>query len=255
MTSVIDMVAGIKKTHIEYVKDVKRVHGNTITVIGRYVNDGVKIKHRCSARHTYVVRPNHVLRGVGCEYCARVQRGRKRRKSHSTYVAQVQSIHRGAIIVIGTYVGAGRKIEHQCSACDHVWMVTPDNVVNSSKTGCPKCQPGTKYSNKAIRWLRREAQLRKIRIRHAGNWGEYTLPGTRITVDGYHKPTNTVFEFHGDCFHGNPKVFTPRQKCHPFSNKTAGRLYKETKARERKIRALGYTLITVWESDYDRTLR
>ena len=77
----------------------------------------------------------------------------------------------------------------------------------------------------------------------------------RQQVDGFHKPTNTIFEFHGDCFHGNPKRYTPRQKCHPFSNKTAGRLYKETLAREELLRSMGYTVISIWESDYDSQSR
>lgn len=87
-------------------------------------------------------------------------------------------------------------------------------------------------------------------IQHAMNGGEYCIPNTRYRVDGYCSENNTVYEFHGDCFHGNPDVFAPEEYCHPFNNKTAGELYSATKHRENEIISLGYNLVVVWESDY-----
>lgn len=105
------------------------------------------------------------------------------------------------------------------------------------------------YSDMCIDWLNSFG----LDIQHAKNIGEYTIPGTRIRVDGFYADTNTVYEFHGDCFHGNPTVFKPNDLCHPWSNLTAGELYRKTVQRENKIRELGYNLIIIWEHDWIAT--
>jgi G:T-mismatch repair DNA endonuclease (very short patch repair protein) len=89
-----------------------------------------------------------------------------------------------------------------------------------------------------------------IKIQHAENDGEYRIPGTRYRCDGFHKESNTIFEFHGDCFHGKPKKYKKNDKPNPFSNLTALQLYRKTKAREKELKELGYFVCTIWESDY-----
>ena len=87
-------------------------------------------------------------------------------------------------------------------------------------------------------------------VQHAENGKEFKIPGTRLRCDGYHHRTRTIFEFHGDCFHGNPDVYSPRSKPHPHSNKTAQRLYKETCERTQYLRNLGYRVLEMWENTY-----
>lgn len=251
------MAAGVAKSHKDYCVELRSVHGRRVRAIEDYVNDGTKIRHACSKGHTYLVRPNHALRGVGCPRCAEKERGLTRRgKRKDEYAAQVERIHKGRIKPLAPYLYAQTPLLHKCNVCAHKWMATPDNVVNTTKTGCPACVRHRTHSSKAIAWIRQEARKRGIRIRHAENWGEFKIPGTRYSVDGYHKPTNTVFEFYGDVYHGNPKVFGPRQKCHPFNKAiTAGRLYRDTLAREAELKALGYKVVSIWELDYERKNR
>ena len=146
------------------------------------------------------------------------------------------------------YKNSVAKVKIGCP--NHGWFLqAPQN--HRKGTGCPRCKVGIAWSKIAIKWLEEYAHTHRMKnIEHGSNVGEYILPGTRIRVDGYHARSNTVFEFHGDLFHGNPKVYSPRSKPNPYNNKTAQRMYKETKARERLIRKLGYNLITMWESDY-----
>ena len=44
-------------------------------------------------------------------------------------------------------------------------------------------------------------------IQHVGKGGEYHVPGTTFTVDGFCQENNTVYEFHGCFWHGCPKCF------------------------------------------------
>jgi hypothetical protein len=89
-----------------------------------------------------------------------------------------------------------------------------------------------------------------IYIQHALNGGEFNIPSTRYKADGYCKETNTIYEFHGDCWHGNPDVFESHEICNPFSELTAGELYHNTLIREKDIIDLGYNLEVLWESNF-----
>lgn len=110
------------------------------------------------------------------------------------------------------------------------------------------------YSCKSIQWLESLMEEEGIFIQHAENIEEYNIPGTRFHVDGYCKETNTVYEFYGDYFHGNPELFEAEEKCHPFNLEiSAGDLYYGTLRREKFIRELGYNLVTIWESNFTLT--
>lgn len=119
--------------------------------------------------------------------------------------------------------------------------------------GCPSCASSNGgVSFKALTWLEHIAVTEGITIQHAANGGEYKIPKTNYRVDGYCVETNTIYEFHGDLFHGNVERFGPDIKNNPFRTETVGELYKLTKAREDELLSLGYKLATIWEQDYDK---
>lgn len=70
-----------------------------------------------------------------------------------------------------------------------------------------------------------------------------------ICVDGIDK--NTIYEFLGDYYHGNPKTFS-----HNDVNKTVGKkfgeLYKETFTKFKILKDDGYKVNYIWESDWNR---
>ena len=69
-------------------------------------------------------------------------------------------------------------------------------------------------------------------------------------ADGYDPKTNTVYEFHGDFWHGNPKFYDPREN-NPVSKKKFWQLMKNTLHKEIIIRKLGYNYKCIWEYQYD----
>ncbi|MGI0075915.1 MAG: DUF7487 domain-containing protein [Nitrosopumilaceae archaeon] len=105
-----------------------------------------------------------------------------------------------------------------------------------------------KFSHKAVLWLESIIKKENIFIQHAQNIGEYKVPGTRIKVDGYCQKTNTIYEFYGDYYHGNPKIFESNYIT--FMYKTAGELYQQTLQRQNKIKELGYNLVVIWENEF-----
>jgi len=109
-----------------------------------------------------------------------------------------------------------------------------------------------RFSMKCVQWLESIMEQEGIFIQHAGNIGEFNIPGTRYKADGYCQETNTVYEFHGDCFHGNPTIFESHEQCNPFNDLTASELYNKTIERENKIISLGYNLVVMWENDFNK---
>jgi hypothetical protein len=107
------------------------------------------------------------------------------------------------------------------------------------------------WSRIAIAWLKRVAAEEGIHIQHAQNEGElrYECGDSWISFDGYCKETNTVYEFHGDYWHGNPKIYDS-DEINSKNGKTMGELYRNTVEREEFIRNEGFNLVVMWESDY-----
>lgn len=68
-------------------------------------------------------------------------------------------------------------------------------------------------------------------------------------VDAFVPETNTIYEFYGDFWHGNPKVYGKFK----YNNVTKTKfkdLYKKTIKREKSLIKLGYKLCTIWECDF-----
>lgn len=145
------------------------------------------------------------------------------------------------------YVNSHTKIKIICP--EHgIFAQLP--VIHLKGSGCPKCE-ATGFSKMAISWLQQISLKENIFIQHALNTGEFCIPNTKFKADGYCEETNTIYEFHGDCFHGNPNIFYPEQHCHPYNKQiTALELFERTIDRENEIKNLGYTLITIWERDF-----
>lgn len=129
--------------------------------------------------------------------------------------------------------------------------------VLAQKTGTDfYIQEGT-HSKKSITWLNKVAERDKIQIRHAQNGGEREIvcrdesgKPFRFFADGFCEATNTVYEFHGDFWHGNPAIYRP-DDYNAKARKNFGLLYRETKRKEQLIQQAGYKLVTIWESEYD----
>jgi hypothetical protein len=107
--------------------------------------------------------------------------------------------------------------------------------------GCPKCS--NMVSIGELEWLDfcnvpKEYQQISIRIN-----------GKRVAVDGFNPNTNTVYEYNGDYWHGNPMIYDPND-IHPENGKTFGQLYNDTIKREQLIKSAGYDIISIWASEW-----
>ena len=108
-------------------------------------------------------------------------------------------------------------------------------------------RPPRQISRVAIAWLKRVAKEEGIYIQHADNGGEVSIMGTPYRVDGYCKETDTIYEFHGDYWHGNPAVY---DRDVVRNGRTMGEWYDNTIERENVLRSMCSNLVVMWESDW-----
>ncbi|MCW6598627.1 zinc-ribbon domain-containing protein [Yersinia ruckeri] len=146
------------------------------------------------------------------------------------------------------------KATFRCKQCTNEWQGKAEDYV-LKKTGCPQCNinRASRVQTESMRIV--EQQLGITFDRHSGN-SEYSIlnpksKNSRFRADGYSTATDTVFEFHGDAYHGNLNRYAPDANPNYFAKHlTTQELYDQTILREDYIKSLGYRLIVWWELDY-----
>lgn len=243
-------VMAISDTTETFIAKAKEVHGDYFDYSAvKYLNSKEKVTIGCPHHGAFKQAPSAHLQGNTCRKCI----DESKALTTEQFVQRSRAIHGDVYdYSLTEYLQQGK----------HVTIICPRHGEFSQKAqshldgrGCLKCKP-RKYSKSSLYWLQLVSEFRGIHIQHAENGGEYQIPGTRFSVDGYCAETNTVFEFHGSAYHGDPKVFSARTRCNPYNrNVTAASLYKKTLKREQEIRNLGYNLEVMWESDFLAKLR
>jgi len=213
-----------------------------IMLIGTYVNAQSNTQFQCEVcKHAWAAKTSSILNGGnGCPKCAN-----KLRLTNSTVDERLQG---RTIKRIGDVITTHTKIEFECQKCACTWLASPNNVLNYNKTGCPKC--GRNISNSEIQWLDligvpRESKYRQVQL---------TIGNNTLKVDGYISETNTVYEFWGDYWHGNPAKFNAND-INKRAKKTYGELYKDTTRKRQIIIDAGYNLIEIWESSWKQMVK
>ncbi len=139
--------------------------------------------------------------------------------------------------------GSGKKVWWKCRKCRYSWKVSVSNRSGEKNTGCLECSRGN-VSKISQKWLDSLGVPKKYR--------EFIIKKLGIRVDAYVPETNTVYEFLGDFWHGNPKIFPP-EKLNRVNKKTFGELYEVTLKRLKLLKLKGYNVVYIWENDYSKS--
>lgn len=189
---------------------------------------------------------NHLNHGYGCPSCSNKEPWTLNRFLQAAQQLNGDKYNYGMITedhINNIY----SKVPLSCNTCKNEWYPSIHDHITNNR-GCPHCCKCRGYSNAQINWIDGIMQIENIIIQYAlSPEGETYIPGVG-KVDGYCHQTNTVYEFHGDFWHGNPIKYQP-QDINPVSRKTYGDLYQKTIQRDQHIRNLGYNLIVKWETD------
>lgn len=206
-----------------------------------YKNGSSSLLVWCKEHHQYFKNTAyHIVRGAGCHDCKKEKISNKKRLGNSEFKARSMTKHSDK------YDYA--LVEYK-TLTDNVKIICPEHGIFEQKPrehirghGCPLCA-STTISKASQKWLLTLGIDLKKEHKIAHDLGYYV-------VDGYDYKTNTVYEFYGDYWHGNPSIFDPDQ-INPSVDKTFKELYNSTMLREQSLKDLGYRLVTIWESDFN----
>jgi hypothetical protein len=240
-----------KSNKEEFIEKAKLIHGDTFDyskVI--YTNSTKKIIIICRKHGEFEQIPSGHLYGFGCKKCGTDNMKIKQSKTTEEFIEKAKLIHGDTFDYSEVeYTNSHTNIKIICKK--HGWFEqSPSNHLAGKS--CNRCAP-RKYSIKAIKYLDFIAKYNNIFIQHQCNDGEYKIINTNYHADGYCKETNTIYEFHGTIFHGDPRLCKPTK--YNYLGKNYGEIYQNTLIREKHIRDLGYNLVVMWEYDWDNIIK
>ena len=139
------------------------------------------------------------------------------------------------------YINSSTKVKIICNKHE-IFELTPNDHLQGS--GCPSCPHH--ISGPETEWLDligiiNDSEHRNVFLRNSGR---------KFKVDGYDPATNTIYEFNGDYWHGNPSKFKSND-INERTHCTFGELYQKTLEKERILKEAGYNIISIWESDFN----
>lgn len=197
--------------------------------------DTTKIIITCPFHGDFEQKYQAHLRGQGCIRCQAQQCA----LSTEEFIARASIVHSGRYdYQLTQYTVAHAFVSIICPVHGQFEQEANNHMRGH---GCERCR--STISNMEEEWLE-ECGLPLDR-----NHRQVYVCGKR--VDGFDSKTNTVYEFYGDYWHGNPNMFSPNE-INSTNKKTFGELYSLTMAREKCLQSAGYKLIVMWESEYKR---
>ena len=232
-----------KITNEKFLERSKKIHGDKYDYSNvEYIHITKPVKIICKVHGEFEQTPREHFSGCGCYKCA------NRIITTQDFIEKANIRHNNLYDYSKVeYKSSREKIIISCKTHGD-FLQTPNDHLNGC--GCQKCGMGN-YSKICIEWLETIMKNENIYIQHADNEGEKNIKINKklFKFDGFCKETNTVYEFMGDFFHGNPKLYN-QNDINPLSKKTFGELYNETLKRLELIKNKGFNIITIWESDY-----
>ncbi len=215
-------------TNHEFIEMSNKIHNNKYSYLKtNYINSHSKVIITCREHGDFNQIPTNHLSGKGCGKCA------TERTRVNNFFEMVNKIHDGKYVYHNDYINLRSKILITCKEHGDFIQRSKNHLDGQ---GCPTC--GSKFGIKENKWLDYLGiKERQVRI------GKYI-------VDGYDPETKTIYEFNGDFWHGNPKLYD-EYDINNVLNKTFGELYKNTIEREKYLIKKGYNVISIWENEFD----
>jgi hypothetical protein len=200
----------------------------------RYVSNHLDVEIICDEHGSFYQTPHNHLAGQGCPLS---NGGIKHSKD--IFIHRANKLH--------NYKYDHSLVDYKKSSI-HVNIICKEHGIFKQKPnshlcgrGCHRC--GNKYSIMENKWLE---SFNKEIVK------QVYINGYR--VDGFDPKTNTIYEFYGDFWHGNPKIYNSSD-LNKRNNKTFGYLYEYTINREKILKSLGYNIISIWENDHKKQLK
>lgn len=127
-----------RKTHNEFLNELKQKYGNKIKILTEYQNNLTKILIKCNVcgNEEYKL-PTKLLNGQLCSICSRNKLSNERRKTTQKYKEDLIKKGIKHIELLEEYKNSKTKIKVLNKNCNHIYYSLPGNVLKG--VGCPIC--------------------------------------------------------------------------------------------------------------------
>jgi len=227
-----------KLSYKEFVEKANKIHNNKYTYDHGMVNNcKSNIKITCDLHGLFKQTIGTHLRGSGCPRCGKISHDIKISMTQEEFIKKANKIHHDEYdYSLTRYIKGDKKINILCKK--HGLFIKRANS-HLRGEGCQKCIEN-KVSRLETLWLDSlNIENRQYCIK---------IDNKKFIVDGYDPRSNTIYEFNGDFWHGNPSVYNLND-VNSVVNKTFGYLYDKTIKRENTLKSAGYNVIIKWETD------
>jgi hypothetical protein len=202
-----------------------------------YINSNTKIIIICNQDNhgRFLQIPASHLSGIGCPKCVG-----KYKPTTDEFKEKSKLIHGNKYDYSKTiYVNSNTKVIITCKEHGD-FLQNPRTHIKG--TNCPKCAIGnvSKAEKEWFDFLLIPEEYRQVIIK---------LINKKYLVDVYDPKTNTIYEYNGDFWHGNPK-FYKSDRINKVTKTTFGELYQKTLEKEAVLKTAGYNVISIWESEW-----
>jgi len=236
--------AGKNKTTEELITEFNKIHGIRYDYsMVNYINALTEVEIICPIHGSFPQLPNKHLSGHGCPDCY----GNKKSDTEKfKNKSDIKHDFRYDYSLVN-YINNRTDVEIICPIHGPFPQLPSTHLLGH---GCPRCSHT--ISKPETQWLdslnipddkeHRNVYI-KIKDRKRG-----------FKVDGFDPITNTILEFNGDYYHGNPAKYPP-DKVNPTTHKTYGELYARTLNKEQILKSAGYNVVSIWESDFKNRIK
>ena len=222
-----------------------------IQCIDPFVTTKIKLKFSCEDHGVFYSLPRTMLNEKTYYGCPGCRKNNLKYNSNSIHNI-IKDVHGNCVSLNEEYTSYFRRYEFICDK-GHTWITRPSSVFEGDF--CPQCNNKNRFSSMEIKWLEKMKRKKNKNIIINALQKEkiiLKLKGYRYIVpDGYDPITKTIYEFHGDYWHGNLR-YKPIYK---IQGLTKRELNKRTRRREKALLKAGYKVVYCWEKDFKKYLK
>ena len=204
-------------------------------------NNKSKVKIRCkTCEHIFYQSVASHLRGKGCPKCKTQNTISRCKLPTQEFINRSNVIHDFKYeYTYIEYVNYYVNVSIKCKECNKIFFQSPSNHLQGK--GCPYCSHFISVPENEF--------LEYIGIPNNQNCRNRKIENFK--VDGYDPITNTIYEFLGDYWHGNPEIYDAAI-IHPKIKISYGELYTKSIKKFDKLKSIGYNIKYIWENDWKR---
>ena len=221
----------------EFVDKAKVVHLNAYDYTKTtYKSARTKVIVICKDHGEFLVTASEHLKGSGCIKCVHKANTLTTENFIQRSIEKHGNLYDYSLV---DYRFSDQKVKIVCHKHGLFEQIASSHMFGS---GCPKCSH--RVSKKETRWLDQLSIAKEHRQKTLT-----MISGKRYQVDAYDLTTNTVYEFNGDFWHGNPQKYN-QNTLNEIIGVSFGELFQNTQSKLRELIENGYNVVSIWESDF-----